>query len=75
LRFVSSGGWTSSTGVGTGWLDPGCFKEAEGLAFTKEEVSHLSPYLTRYIRRFGEYVIDLEKIPDPLSEEVVSLDL
>lgn len=49
--------------------------KAEGLEFTKEEVSHLSPYLTRHIRRFGEYVIDLEKIPDPLSEEVVSLDL
>ncbi len=49
--------------------------KAEGLEFTKDEVSHLSPYLTRHIRRFGEYVIDLEKIPDPLSEEVVSLDL
>ena len=51
-----------------------CLK-AEGLVFSKEEVAHLSPYLTRHIRRFGDYILDLEKVPEPLSEEVLRLEV
>jgi hypothetical protein len=29
------------------------------------------PYLTRSIKRFGDYVIDLGRSPAPLDEEVV----
>ena len=37
----------------------------EGLEFNQEDLEALSPYLTRHIKRFGEYVLDLSKMPDP----------
>jgi hypothetical protein len=33
-------------------------------------VAALSPYLTRHIKRFGDYVLDLSVRPDPLDEEM-----
>jgi hypothetical protein len=30
----------------------------------------LSPYLTRHIKRFGEYVLDLENVPPPIEGEI-----
>jgi hypothetical protein len=38
---------------------------SEGLEFNREDLEALSPYLTRHIKRFGEYVLDLSKVPDP----------
>ena len=33
----------------------------------KESVTALSPYLRRHIKRFGDYVLDLSTVPDPLQ--------
>ena len=49
--------------------------KAEGLAFTREDVARLTPYQTRHIRRFGDYVLDLENKPAPLNEEEVNFTL
>jgi TnpA family transposase len=42
----------------------------EGYEYTKTELAALSPYLTRHIRRFGEYHIDLSNIPAPLEKDL-----
>ena len=40
---------------------------ASGIEFTKSDVAFLSPYITRHIKRFGDYVIDLENIPKAID--------
>lgn len=40
---------------------------AEGLTVTKGLVSHLSPYMREHIRRFGQYVLDMDDQPLPLE--------
>jgi TnpA family transposase len=42
----------------------------EGLEFGDEEVMALSPYLTRHIKRFGDYVLDLSKLPEPFDGQL-----
>ena len=41
---------------------------ADGLgdAITDEALAGLSPYLTEHINRFGDYVLDLTRPPEPL---------
>jgi TnpA family transposase len=41
----------------------------EGYPITKEVVARLSPYLTRHIRRFGEYTIDVHVKPAPIEPD------
>lgn len=43
----------------------------EGIEVSKQDIKNLSPYLTSHIKRFGEYIIDL----DGKSEPIVHLDL
>ena len=38
----------------------------EGYTITEDDLSHMSPYITEHIKRFGEYVLDLEHLPDNL---------
>ena len=38
----------------------------DGFPVTREDVAGLSPYITRKIKRFGDYVIDLSA-PEPLD--------
>jgi TnpA family transposase len=38
----------------------------QGYIVTKETISTLSPYLTGHIRRFGDFVLDVSQIPEPL---------
>jgi len=45
----------------------------EGCEITPELVSHLSPYARQHIRRFGQYVLDMEDKPLPLQPKVVPL--
>ena len=45
---------------------------ANGYAITPEDVARLSPYLTRHLRRYGDFVADLGQIP-PSLEEAFSL--
>lgn len=42
----------------------------EGHEFSREDLVMLSPYLTRHIKRFGDYLIDLENVPQPFEEEM-----
>lgn len=35
----------------------------EGYTITSEMISHLSPYLTKHIRRFGVYYLDMDQAP------------
>src|SRR5215510_10229895 len=50
---------------------------AEGFPVEVEDVRTLSPYLTLHIKRFGDYILDLLTLPQPLSslELVFSLYL
>ncbi|HEY5535235.1 MAG TPA: Tn3 family transposase [Ignavibacteria bacterium] len=34
----------------------------------RKDIENLSPYMTIHIKRFGEYVIDLIEIPEPIIE-------
>lgn len=40
---------------------------ANGMEFTKSDVATLSPYLTRHIKPFGDYVIDLDTVPNDID--------
>ena len=40
---------------------------AEGFPVQREDVLALSPYLTLPIKRFGDYILDLLTLPQPLS--------
>lgn len=40
----------------------------EGHKITLEDLSHMSPYITEQIKRFGEYIVDLSRRPANLSE-------
>lgn len=48
---------------------------AEGYPVTRERVARLSPYLREHIRRFGQYVLDMDEVPDPLDLKSLKLDL
>ena len=41
----------------------------EGYVLTKDELAMLSPYQTQHIKRFGNYVIDLETLPQPIDDD------
>ncbi|EGT0000526.1 transposase [Clostridium perfringens] len=41
---------------------------ADGVLVTKDDIQSLSPYMTSHIKRFGEYVIDLNKVPGDIPE-------
>lgn len=43
----------------------------EGYLLVHDDVAALSPYLTAHIKRFGDYFVDLEQVPDALDERVV----
>jgi TnpA family transposase len=45
----------------------------EGYPLRREEVAQLSPYLTEHVKRFGDYVVDLESVPDPLHPDMPDL--
>lgn len=42
---------------------------SEGFTVSPEELKTLSPYLTKHIKRFGDYVVDLSEIPPSLDIE------
>ena len=48
---------------------------AEGYSVTKELVERLSPYIREHIRRFGQYVLDMDEMPKPLGPEAFKLGL
>jgi len=42
--------------------------------FKMEYLKYLSPYLTGHIKRFGQYVLDLDDLPEPLQMEDIKLE-
>ncbi len=42
----------------------------EGYVVTSEELAALSPYLTGHIKRFGDYVLDLGIVPEPIEVDL-----
>ena len=48
---------------------------AEGFPVYREDVAALSPYLTTHIKRFGDYVVDLDTPPRPLTDVELALTL
>ena len=42
----------------------------EGYDVTREDVASLSPYLTRHIKRFGDYFLDFGNVLQPLESEL-----
>lgn len=45
--------------------------QADGVEVSKQDIKNVSPYLTSHIKRFGEYIIDL----DGKNEPIVNLDI
>lgn len=45
----------------------------EGYPVRRQDVAQLSPYLTSHVKRFGDYVVDLDTIPAPLDGEMPEL--
>ena len=43
---------------------------SEGHKVDRESLAVLSPYLTRQLKRFGDYVVDLQSIPQPLETAI-----
>ena len=39
----------------------------EGIEVSKQDIKNLSPYLTSHIKRFGEYIIDLNGESSPIK--------
>jgi len=48
--------------------------KAEGHPVKRADVAALSPYLTKHVKRFGDYVIDLSVVPQPLSAVELELE-
>jgi TnpA family transposase len=40
---------------------------ADGIAVTPDLVARLSPYTREHVRRFGQYVLDMNDLPEPLN--------
>lgn len=47
---------------------------AEGMRIERTALKTLSPYITRHIKRYGDYVVDFKQVPLPL-EEAISLPI
>ncbi len=49
--------------------------EQSGYPVNPDDVAHLSPYLTRHIQRFGDYVLKLRPVAPLPNEERASPEL
>lgn len=47
----------------------------DGLPVTPSLVAGLSPYMREHIRRFGQYVLDMDDLPSPLSPQPLPFEL
>lgn len=44
---------------------------AEGFKIDRDALASLSPYITRQLKRFGDFVVDLQNIPQPLESAIL----
>uniref|UniRef100_UPI0005B49A0C Tn3 family transposase n=1 Tax=Xanthomonas citri TaxID=346 RepID=UPI0005B49A0C len=42
----------------------------QGWEITREGGAFLSPYVTSHVKRFGDYLIDVEAVPEPYETEL-----
>lgn len=42
--------------------------QKEGYLINREDVAVISPYITSHVKRFGDYLIDMETFPMSLDE-------
>jgi len=40
---------------------------ASGHQVTEQLIKRLSPYMTEHIKRFGQYILDIDAMPEPLE--------
>jgi hypothetical protein len=40
------------------------------MKITKEQVAYLSPYTLAHIKRFGDYWLEFDSIPEPIDGEL-----
>jgi len=43
----------------------------EGYVLTKDELAALSPYQTQHVKRFGHYELDLQTVPQPITDDLL----
>lgn len=43
----------------------------EGFKIDRDALASLSPYITKQLKRFGDYVVDLQNIPQPLESAML----
>ena len=48
---------------------------ADGYPVTQELVGRLSPYMRKHIHRFGQYVLDMDEVPESLNLSALKLEL
>ena len=48
---------------------------ADGHPVTPSLVAGLSPYMREHIRRFGQYVLDMDDLPSPLNPQPLPFEL
>lgn len=41
--------------------------QQEEYAITKEDAARISPYITEHLKRFGDYIIDLDRLPENIE--------
>ncbi len=44
---------------------------AEGYKIDRQALKTLSPYILKHLKRFGDYVVDLQNIPQPLESAIL----
>jgi Tn3 transposase DDE domain len=44
---------------------------AEGFKVDRDVLASLSPYMTKQLKRFGDFVVDLQNIPQPLESAIL----
>jgi TnpA family transposase len=47
----------------------------EGHEFSQEALSALSPYRREHINRFGDYTLNLERVPEPMADKYFNLSV
>jgi hypothetical protein len=47
----------------------------EGFPVHRDDVATLSPYPTSHLKRFGDYVVDVDTTPQPLTDIELAFSL
>jgi len=42
----------------------------QGWNISREDLAVLSPYITSHVKRFGDYVVDVDAVPDPYERDL-----